>query len=62
MASDQYVLYYHDLSGRGDYIRLLFVEAGVPFKEISKNVKALVGGGQLEAFPTFAPPLLKKGR
>ncbi|XP_046363920.2 glutathione S-transferase-like isoform X2 [Haliotis rufescens] len=67
MSSDGYELYYWDGKyvgpGRAEFARLLFVEAGVPYKDISEGImeKFRQADQQWTGFPTFAVPLLKKG-
>jgi glutathione S-transferase len=51
--------------GRGEFVRLMFEVAGVPFidhgvKDMSEVVHFLRGGGNV-GFPIFAPPAIKKG-
>ncbi len=64
--SDEYVLYYWPLAGRGEFVRLIFEEVGQPFKDVDNidEIKAMCGarGPQKEGFPNFAPPILKKGK
>lgn len=64
--SAEYELIYWPFAGRAEYIRLIFEEAGVAFKNTSlvmgdytftKNLRAGQGG-----YPGFAPPVLKKGK
>lgn len=65
------LIYWPGIPGRGEFVRLAFEEAGVPYSDIAKNpdeaMKALtgytspenVGDGKNPA--AFAPPLLKHG-
>jgi glutathione S-transferase len=68
----KYELYYwNGLQGRGEFVRLAFEEAGVPYVDIAK-VPEDEGGGDEGATrfiddesvprPPFAPPYLKVGR
>ncbi len=65
--SDEYVLYYWPLAGRGEFIRLIFEEVGQPYKEVNDINDAMLDRktfhvGHKGGFPNFAPPILKKGR
>ncbi|XP_013395749.1 glutathione S-transferase [Lingula anatina] len=67
-SSSEWVLYYWPLAGRGEFVRLVFEEAGVPYKEIndvellSKNFKKIdLPPSEDFSFPCFAPPVIKKG-
>ncbi len=63
--SDNWELYYWPLSGRGEYVRIIFEELGIPFKDVTdakvimENVKQ--PGPLFSTYPTFAPPMLKNG-
>jgi glutathione S-transferase len=61
--SAEYELFYWPLAGRGEFIRLLFEEAGVPFKETT--LKDYTFSTDLKAgkigYPGFAPPVIRKG-
>jgi glutathione S-transferase len=51
--------------GRGEFVRLMFEAAGVPYidhgvKDMAEVVKFVRGGGN-EGFPIFAPPAIRKG-
>ena len=61
--ADQWELYYWPLAGRGEFIRLIFEEAGVPYKDITdvNIIKDVVFHGKLPGYPLFAPPVIKKG-
>ena len=64
MSEPEYTLYYWPLAGRGEFVRVMFEEAGVPYKDISDaptTTKAVKENG-LGGFPSFAPPVLKKGK
>eukprot|EP01102_Stenamoeba_stenopodia_P007443 TRINITY_DN2082_c0_g3_i1.p1 TRINITY_DN2082_c0_g3~~TRINITY_DN2082_c0_g3_i1.p1 ORF type:complete len:265 (+),score=57.66 TRINITY_DN2082_c0_g3_i1:26-796(+) len=53
------------LIGRGEFVRLLFEAAGVPFIDHGvqnpSSVAAFVYGGGNKGFPIFAPPVIKRG-
>ena len=68
----RYELYYWpSIQGRGEYIRLAFEEAGVPYIDVARLPQAQGGGVQammrllrgegMEGLPPFAPPILKVG-
>jgi len=60
--SAEYELTYHDCCGRGEFVRVFFEDAGVPFTEISDAQKIVaIKAGKEDRFPAFAPPFLKKG-
>jgi len=60
---DLWELYYWDGRGRGQYVRILFADADVKFKEINnpQAIGASFGGGKDLSFPPFAVPAVKKG-
>jgi len=60
--STEYELLYWPLAGRGEFIRLIFEDAGVPFKDNS-DVQAItaIKEGKEAFYPSFAPPFLKRG-
>lgn len=66
-ASDESVweLHYWPLLGRGEFVRLLFEEAGVPYKEINDpEVIAKVykfKTADQEGFPCHSVPVIAKG-
>jgi len=52
--------------GRGEFVRLLFETAGVPFidhgvQDPPSVAKFVYGGGNSDGFPIFAPPVIKRG-
>ncbi|CAH1788919.1 unnamed protein product [Owenia fusiformis] len=49
--------------GRGEFVRLVFIEAGVPFKQMNDNEKnrELFKNKKLTGYPCFAVPMIKKG-
>ena len=61
--STEYELLYWPLAGRGEFIRLIFEDAGVPFKDNS-DVQAItaIKEGKEAFYPSFAPPFLKRGK
>lgn len=61
--TDKWELYYHPLAGRGEFVRLLFVEAGEDFKDIddADTMKANIHEGGLGGFPVQFPPVLRNG-
>jgi len=59
-------LFYHKGVGRGEFVRILFAEAGVHFKECNemrgddaKHFVAFGGKPSELPFPVFAPPLVR---
>lgn len=71
MASDYELIYWPGLPGRGEYIRLVFEEAGVPYTDKAvtspdaavKDVLNRIGdnlGSEINP-PFFAPPILRHG-
>ncbi len=66
-----YELYYWPmLPGRGEYVRLTLVEAGVDWVDVAQQPKEQGGGipavlraraGELGGLPAYAPPILKAG-
>jgi hypothetical protein len=66
---EEWTLYYWAARGRGQYIRVLFADAGVSYKENNNapSVCSSFGGSFKEnekndhAFPVFAPPCIQKG-
>jgi glutathione S-transferase len=68
----RYELYYWPMiQGRGEFVRLAFEEAGVPYVDVARLPKAKGGGveaiskmlrGSGSATRPFAPPILKVGR
>lgn len=71
MSEIVYELYYWPvLQGRGEFIRLIFEEAGARYKDVGRlpeedggGIKAIVKyyQGEHEGHPAFAPPVLKVG-
>ena len=64
-AADEYTLYYWEAAGRGEFIRLIFEETAVAFKEVPiktyKDLLDLREGILVPGYPVMAPPVLKKG-
>lgn len=70
---EQWELYYHQFGdtwflGRGEFVRLMFEVAGVPYLDQGRLnpgcVKDVIGAGAAAnpaGFPCFAPPIIKKG-
>lgn len=63
MSDGWYLYYWAGFPGRGEFIRLIFEEAGVPYSEVNDGTKLYneIITGQLDLFPHFAPPVIKKG-
>ncbi|KAL5006889.1 hypothetical protein ScPMuIL_015695 [Solemya velum] len=64
MSGEWELWYYPVLAGRGEFVRLLFEEAGVKFKEMGTTGEVVVENviqGKMGGFPLFAPPVLKRG-
>jgi len=66
---DEWELFYHKGTGRGEFVRILFADAGVPFKEYndmrgsdSKYFVAFGGKPSDMAFPAFAPPMVRHNK
>lgn len=62
MADNGWELYYHPLAGRGEFVRLLFEESGVPFTEINDNIRPKIMEGGIGGYPAYAPPVIRKGK
>ena len=70
MASNEWTLYYWNgreggpqCCGRGEFVRLMFEEAGVKFTEVNdrKVIENKIILGKGDGFPMFAPPMITKG-
>lgn len=60
--TQEWILYYHPkLAGRAEFVRMIFEECGVAFKEINDNMAEFIMGGKHGGYPAFAPPMIKKG-
>lgn len=60
------LLYWKSLPGRGDFVRLMFEEAGVPYDDVcriadSHNACLQHMKGEAEGFPVLYPPIIKRG-
>ncbi len=58
--------YWNGFPGRGEYVRLLFEEAGVPYEDVcnkacSSESVMKFKEGKADGFPVFAPPVVQKG-
>ena len=64
MADPEYTIYYHNLAGRAEYIRVMLAEAGQSFKEINDRdtIVSKIFQGELGGFPVLFPPVLAKGK
>jgi len=63
MADEWTLIYYGGMVGRAEFLRLIFEEAGVPYKEIGDIdvIKHDFLEGKGDLYPHFAPPVIKKG-
>ena len=71
MSPAPYELYYWpEIPGRGEFVRLVLEEAGVPWVDVGRLPREQGGGveavvaywaGRSEGHPVFAPPVLKQG-
>jgi len=63
-SQEEYTLIYWPLAGRGEFVRVMFEELKIPYKEISDihTVTKVLKDLNESEFPHFAPPILKKGR
>ena len=71
MSVDPYELYYWPtIPGRGEFVRLVLEEAGVPYVDVGRRPRKQGGGieaviafyaGRREGHPVFAPPVLVHG-
>lgn len=69
--SEPYELYYWpNIPGRGEFVRLVLEEAGVPYVDVARQPRKQGGGmeavlafyaGKHAGHPVFAPPVLKQG-
>ncbi|XP_045170005.2 glutathione S-transferase-like [Mercenaria mercenaria] len=62
--SEEWCLYYWaGFPGRGEFLRLIFEEAGVKYTEVNDGTRLVseIIQGQSDFFPHFAPPVIKKG-
>ncbi len=66
MADAWELIYWHFLPGRGDFVRLIFEEAGVAYDDVCKregnsNTAMKYYKGENDGFPVIAPPIIRKG-
>jgi glutathione S-transferase len=71
MTTTPYELYYWpNIPGRGEFVRLVLEEAGVPYVDVGRRPRNEGGGveavvaywaGKSPGHPVFAPPVLKHG-
>ncbi len=70
--ADTYELYYwHMIPGRGEFVRLVFEEAGVEYVDVARHAEEREGGGvaavrrymtgEAVGNPVYAPPILRVG-
>ena len=61
-----YQLYYWPMiQGRGEYVRLVLEEAGVPYVDVARGsggTSAMMRMMEKSGTPPFAPPYLKAGK
>lgn len=59
----EWELWYWPLAGRGEFVRLLFEEAGVPYKQVNdpQLLADKFKGQTKQGWPVFAVPMIKKG-
>ncbi|KAK3610950.1 hypothetical protein CHS0354_038999 [Potamilus streckersoni] len=67
MDEDWELYYWPGFPGRGEFVRLVFEEAGVKFRDMRDmvgvgGISRLVLEGELGGFPVLAPPVIKKGK
>jgi glutathione S-transferase len=71
MTPTPYELYYWpEIPGRGEFVRLVLEDAGVPYVDVARRPRKEGGGleavlafyaGKAGGHPVFAPPVLKQG-
>ncbi|KAI8521308.1 hypothetical protein Bbelb_010620 [Branchiostoma belcheri] len=70
-SEEEWVLYYWGIlpgqkpfCGRGEFVRLIFEEVGVKFREVGDYdvIKKLFFTDKQEGFYAFAPPMIQKGK
>ena len=71
IQAETYELYYWPhLQGRGEFVRLILEDSGIPYIDIARKPESETGGasavaafrnGTNEGHPVFAPPVLKIG-
>lgn len=62
-STTSWELFYWPIAGRGEFVRVIFEEAGVPFKEHNdfEMLVSMFKKGKKEGWPCLAPPMLKRG-
>jgi glutathione S-transferase len=63
MSETYELIYWPGIPGRGEFVRLVFEEAGVPYEDVGRGKGGLkiVQRYVSEAGPVFGPPILKVG-
>ena len=63
-SADEWVLYYDPKTAeRAEPVRLIFEEAGVPYQECQESYDRIkIIGGRITEYPTFSPPVVRKGK
>lgn len=70
MTTPYELYYWPDIPGRGEFVRLVLEEAGVPYVDVARRPRKENGGieaviafhaGEAAGHPVFAPPVLKHG-
>lgn len=67
MSEEPWKVYYWPLEvlqgsyGLAEFVRLVFEEAGVPYKMVHDNIFQLFKGGQWTGYPASAVPLIQRG-
>lgn len=65
--TEEWELFYHaGIIGRSAYIRLIFEEIGIPYKDMIKSrediMKYFYSKDKLAGFPVLFPPVIRKGK
>ncbi len=62
-GAEECVLFYPPVVGRGEFVRLIFEELGVPFGQVTdfQRVLSYCRGNERDRFPSFAMPLIREG-
>ena len=70
MAAEWKLIYWHEgekgMAGRGEFVRLMFEEAGVPYVDVcrkadSNDALMAIYKGASPGYPVLAPPYLQRG-
>ena len=63
MSSEWVLYYWAGFPGRGEFVRLIFEEAGEKYTEENSGevIMSEIIQGKGDGYPMFAPPLIKKG-